>query len=350
MVDPTIGRTVRRILLVSFAALALGGTLFAAPNPHGTPPGHGGTPPGQGGNPPGLQFNGPVTFVEYDVPTASSGPLDIIQGPDGFIWFTEFFSGNVAKASPDGTMVEYFASVHVTGIASGPDGKLWLTDPDHQSILQVDPSNGRVRNIFPAGAAGEGISKGPDSALWFAEPNNARIGRITTSGFVTHFDVPSGGDPKTIRLGPDGALWFTEFAASRIGRLTIAGNFTEFTLPAGSNPTGLCSLGTDVWFTEFGTNSIARIATTAGNPITRYPLPAGRGPRDCAGDPSSGTVYFTEATSGGVGQIDVAGNLAELDLTAQDRRITLGADGAMWITEPFANKIARLPLSLVLPD
>lgn len=342
--------TIRRSLSLSLALLSVSFALVAAPNPHGTPPGHGGTPPGHGGNPPGLQFNAPSTFSEYAVPTASSIPLDIVLGPDGFIWFTEFASGKITKTSPDGTMVEYTGSVHVTGIAAGGDGKLWLTDPDNNAVLQLNPGNGHIVNVFPVGAAGEGIASGSDNALWFAEPANARIGRITTSGIVTHYNVPSGGDPKTIRLGPDGNLWFTEFAASKIARLTIAGVFTEFSLPAGSNPTGLCSLGTDVWFTEFGTNTVARISTTGANTITRYALPAGRGPRDCAGDPSGNTVYFTEATSGGVGSLDTAGNLAELDLTAQDRRITLGNDDAMWITEPFANRIARLPLTVVLPN
>ena len=352
MWHPGEGRTNRRRLLVSLAiaGLLVSGSLVAAPNPHGTPPGHGGDPPGQGGNPPGLQFNAPSTFSEYTVPTPNSIPLDIILGPDGFIWFTEFNSGNFTKASPDGTMIEYAGPIHVTGIAAGADGNLWLTDPDHNSVLQVDPSKGKIKNVFPVAAAGEGIARGSDNALWFAEPANQRIGRITTGGIVSHFNVPSGGDPKTIRLGPDGNLWFTEFAANKISRLTTTGTFTEFQLPDGANPTSLCTLGTDVWFTEFGTNTIARISTTAPNTITRYALPAGRGPRDCAGDPAGGTVYFTEATFGGVGSIDAAGNLAELGLTAQDRRITLGNDGAMWITEPFANKIARLPLDVVLPD
>jgi virginiamycin B lyase len=352
MWHPDERRTRHRGLLFSLAlaGVLLAWPLAAAPNPHGTPPGHGGTPPGQGGTPPGQQGNGLSTFAEFDVPTANSIPLDIVLGPDGFIWFTEFNSGNFTKASSDGTMVEYAGPIHVTGITAGGDGNLWLTDPDHNSVLQVDPSKGKIKNVFPVAAAGEGIAKGSDNALWFAEPGNSRIGRVTTSGIVTHYNVPSGGDPKTIRLGPDGNLWFTEFAANKIARLTTTGTFTEFSLPAGANPTSLCSLGTDVWFTEFGTNTIARIATSAPNTITRYVLPAGRGPRDCAGEPSSGTVYFTEATSGGVGQIDAAGNLSELDLTAQDRRITLGNDGAMWITEPFANRIARLPLDIQLPN
>jgi len=338
------------LALASCTGLFVAASLAAAPNPHGTPPGHGGTPPGQGGTAPGQQGTGLGTFTEFPVPTASSLPVDIVVGPDGFIWFTEFGAGNITKTSPDGTMVEYAGPVHVTGIGAGGDGNLWLTDPDNNNVLQMDPKKGQISNIFPVGAAGEGIARGSDNAMWFAEPANARIGRITTSGTVTHYNVPSGGDPKTIRLGPDGNLWFTEFAGDKIARLTVAGTFTEFSLPAGSNPTSLCTLGTDVWFTEFGTNSIARISTTGSNSITRFALPAGRGPRDCAGEPNSGTVYFTESTSGGVGQIDSAGNLAELPLSAQDRRIVLGNDSAMWITEPFANLIARLPVSFTLPD
>jgi virginiamycin B lyase len=42
----------------------------------------------------------PGTFSEYAVATADSQPLDIITGPDGALWFTEYNSSKIGRASP----------------------------------------------------------------------------------------------------------------------------------------------------------------------------------------------------------------------------------------------------------
>jgi streptogramin lyase len=35
----------------------------------------------------------------YPVPTSGSLPIEIVQGPDGSLWFTEYFGNNIGKLS-----------------------------------------------------------------------------------------------------------------------------------------------------------------------------------------------------------------------------------------------------------
>ena len=346
------GRPTRRALFVSLAILALAVPALATPPGPPSQPGPPITPPGLLDNPgrshpPTLVIGSSTTFSEIGVPTTGSGPLDITLGPDGNVWFTEFFTGNIGRVTSAGVVTEFTGTLHATGIAAGPDGNIWFTDPDHTAILRMK-TNGQILNVYPAGAAAEGITPGPDGAMWFTDPGG-RIGRITTTGIVTLFTVS--GDPQSIRAGSDGNLWFTENSAGQIGRITPLGAVTLFPLPLGSKPAGLCALGTDLWFAEFGIDSIGRISTGAPNTITQYALPAGTGPRDCAPEPGGASVYFTMAASGGIGRITLAGGQTFLSLSSNFQwRITAGADSAMWFTEPFSDAVGRLPVALNLPN
>lgn len=70
-----------------------------------------------------------TTITEYTVPTNRSGPGSIITGPDGNIWFAEWWGHNIGKITTAGVITEY--AVPTTGtinnITSSPDGKLWFT-------------------------------------------------------------------------------------------------------------------------------------------------------------------------------------------------------------------------------
>ncbi len=42
------------------------------------------------------------TITEFNVPTATSNPVDITAGPDGNIWFTENLAGRIGRITPGG--------------------------------------------------------------------------------------------------------------------------------------------------------------------------------------------------------------------------------------------------------
>src|SRR5262249_24508181 len=141
------------------------------------------------------------------------------------------------------------------------------------------------------------IVQGADGNFWFTEFNAARIGRITPAGVVTELTVPVGSGPLDVVSGPDRNLYFTERFTDRIGRLNpqagsdaaIQGSFTD-TFPSGitsgSGPTSI-AVGPDgnVWFTEFNTDSVARL-TLASGAVTEFVVPgAGSGPAGITAGP-----------------------------------------------------------------
>ncbi|WP_442968078.1 Vgb family protein, partial [Rhabdothermincola sp.] len=71
-------------------------------------------------------------------------------------------------------------------------------------------------------------------------------------------------DPQDITVGPDGNLWFTNWGSNSIGRVTPAGVVSIFTDPGIDGPFRIAA-GPDgnVWFTNSAGNGIGRV-TPAG--------------------------------------------------------------------------------------
>jgi hypothetical protein len=46
-------------------------------------------------------------ITEYPIPTGTSNPTGITQGPDGNLWFTENRVNQIGKLTPSGTFTEY---------------------------------------------------------------------------------------------------------------------------------------------------------------------------------------------------------------------------------------------------
>ena len=65
--------------------------------------------------------------------TPNSGPLGIVAGCDGNLWFTESANpGRIGRITPAGTIDEFTAGLTPdsapVGIAAGPDANLWFTE------------------------------------------------------------------------------------------------------------------------------------------------------------------------------------------------------------------------------
>ena len=69
-------------------------------------------------------------ITEYPVPV-NSGPYGIVTGPDGALWFTEYFGNTIGRITTVGVVTEYAVSTadsEPTGITAGPDNALWFTE------------------------------------------------------------------------------------------------------------------------------------------------------------------------------------------------------------------------------
>lgn len=233
------------------------------------------------------------------------------------------------------------ASAAAEGIVTGSDGRLWFTESGTDRIGRLSTGGGFTDYPLTPGSHPLGIAAGPDGALWFTEAGGSRIGRITTAGGLAEFPVTPGSRPVGIATGADGALWFTEFAGDRIGRVTTAGTVTEYPLSPDAQPVAITA-GPDgaLWFTETGGSRIARIGRIdpATDKITEFPAyPAGS--LGTATDPQGitvgpdGALWFTERAANKIGRLTVDGTLTEFDAAPGPFGITLGHDGALWFTQ-----------------
>ena len=158
--------------------------------------------------------------------------------------------------------------------------------------------------------------------------------------------APTAG-PSAITAGPDGNLWFTESGSNHIARMTPAGEITEFALPFGGSPRDITT-GPDgnLWFTNGDPPRIARI-TPAGE-ITEYRLPDGYS-RVAGITARPDGLWFGNASSLGdkIGRISVTGEIVEFPICGGSScgrvvDVISGPDGNIWFALFDGRRIGRM--------
>lgn len=250
------------------------------------------------------------TSTAFALPSASSGPWSVTAGPDGKIWFTESSAGKVGHIDVDGTNATEItlpaSNARPNGITAGPDGNLWFTEQGAGNIGWVSPSTGAVTEIpIPtSGSSPTGITAGPDGRIWFVEAQGDKVGAIATTAGATITEYPMGTHmgSQFISVGPDGNLWFTSFAGKGLGQCTTSGAVQIF-------PTGVSTWqvvpGADgnLWFAENESNAIGQMTPTGT--VTSFPIPTASSNVNGMATGPGGTVWFTEQGSGKVGRVTI---------------------------------------------
>lgn len=289
-----------------------------------------------------------------DIPINGS-PSGITAGPDGNMWFGDFFSASVSRITVGGAVTKFAlpSGSCAQELTAGPDGNVWFTE---QAQLCANVTD-QVGYVTPAGQVTEfplasrplpeGITSGPDGNVWFTEPGHGQIAKITPSGSLTEYPINGGNDAAAyITAGPDGALWFTDTSTNSIGRITTAGVVTA-TYPTGHTSLGHITVGPDgnLWFTS-GDGFIGRI-TTAGA-ITEFPAAS---PNAITSGPD-GNVWFTERSGSNVGRITPTGVVTQFATGSFDGwGIASGPDGNVWLSQSRAGpgQIAVARLTATFP-
>ncbi|MGI8808833.1 MAG: Vgb family protein [Acidimicrobiales bacterium] len=79
----------------------------------------------------------PIAVREFALPTAASGPLALVAGPDGNIWFVELAANKIGRITASGDISEFpipTAGAAPSSIARGPDSNLWFTETQANKI------------------------------------------------------------------------------------------------------------------------------------------------------------------------------------------------------------------------
>jgi virginiamycin B lyase len=292
------------------------------------------------------------TLKQFKIPTANSSPMSITTGSDGNFWFTESHVNSqnanhaIGRITPAGSVTEFVVCnfCFPNDIVQGPDGILYFT--------RNDAPLGRIRTtgeVLPIAGEmfqfnGNGLAAHGDD-IWVTDFNNDAIQRYDIpSGTFTPYPIPTpDANPFDVDVDAGGTVWFTEaHAAGSIARLDPAtGAVTEFDVPGLPRQLAIAADGA-VWFTErFDPQGVGRFDPVTER-VTIFPLTA-VGPEDIAAAPD-GSMWFTESTGDRVVNITAAGVITEGRTVkgSEPVGITVAPDGAAWYTMLSANKIASL--------
>ncbi len=70
----------------------------------------------------------------------AADPYQTVLGPDGAIWFAEYFGGKIGRIATDGTLLEFTpptAGTNPPGIMTGPDGAIWFTELNGAKVGKI---------------------------------------------------------------------------------------------------------------------------------------------------------------------------------------------------------------------
>ncbi len=262
-------------------------------------------------------------ITEFAVPTAGSEPYALTSGPDGQVWFVEVNGNKI--------------------------GHIPVTATSGSDISEIALPTG---SSFPIG-----ITAGSDNALYFSEEIGNRVGRIptnaTSTSAITEITLPVAGSfPAGMGTAADGTIWFTEQAGAvnsvahmPVGA-TLPSQITAFPIPtAAGGPFWIAPGAADSMIVSEQTakkvGSIPQGATGTAQ-ITEFSVGASE-PYQCVLGPD-GAIWFAEFNTGKVGRIATDGTLLEFTppTAALVTGITTGPDGAIWFTEESQGKIGKI--------
>jgi streptogramin lyase len=333
------------------------------------------------------------TFHEYPVPDNGFGVnlSGITAGPDGNVWFTNagdvFRSsrGEIESITPAGTITTFPQppNTEPTAIVTGADGNLWYGGHFPESFGQ--PAIGRITTggtattfLLPPGFEGQGfgfivnvVTLGPDGNVWYGQseysPGGDVIGHISpdgqaTSSFIANdlFGGGAQGGTLSMTAAPDGNIWFIpEFLNGHYyaGRVTPDGQYTFFEAPGTDNGLWSITAGPDgnLWASavHFDRRTSQRLSAsidriTVNGQFTEFPLPDASQAATSITLGPDGNLWFTEPFANQIGMMTPDGQLTEYAIPTSNSNpqlITAGPDGNIWFTEVGSGQIGQFVLN-----
>ncbi len=290
----------------------------------------------------------------FHVPAAGAEPFDIVSGPGGTMWFTEFHGDKIGRVSPDGTITEYPVPTPGAGpyqIAVGPAGTIWFTEYNTAKIGLVT-SRGQVREIaLPRpGSGGNGITAGPDGTIWTADGRGYLV--QLTARHVGRVRLPGSGVPFAVAAPAGQVVYVSELTGYyEYSRLLLASRPGHPATPALTLPSALSNIdalaagpGGSVWFTDFGTGQVGELRP-GGRVRLFTDLAAWSGLSDITAGPD-GAMWYTDQ-AGLISRITFAGAISQLAMPgigSNPDGIAAGPGGTIWVTGTGTDTIVRITL------
>lgn len=180
----------------------------------------------------GVMFRSTPKGTLASFPIAGAHIGDVVEGPDGNMWFADYGNFKLGRITKTGTVTEFALNPGASpdGIAVGPDKNFWITE---KRAFAKMSATGAIIKVY----GGRKLTKGeilndivtaPDGKLYFSESADDnktpdKIGRITTSGKIAEIGtLPVGAYPNRLTVGKDGNVYFAIGHMQAVGEITLA--------------------------------------------------------------------------------------------------------------------------------
>lgn len=163
------------------------------------------------------QYTDPGGQIRYQ------GGAPMTAGADGNLWVAGWNnvteSGAISRMTPAGSFTDFSfsgtlktSSSGVGEMVEGPDGAVWFTVGSSMygapgvGIGRID-SSGNIALVASLPNQPTNLIVGPDANLWFTEGTN--VDKMTTSGVITQYSLPGASSAGRLRfaVGADGNFW-----------------------------------------------------------------------------------------------------------------------------------------------
>lgn len=255
-----------------------------------------------------------------------SGPCALEVSPDGRVFATVYYTGDVVEIEPDASTVTTVASLedHVCGIAWSSNG-LWVADLTLNKVDEIDPGTGDV--LASIDTAGAPWDVQPDATgVWVADRGLPGVIHVDDATGRIDRSVETGSLPTGLAV-VDGRVWVSVQGANEVDRLSAEGTEIDLRVTDGvaDRPTWFADGDGALWLTS-NSGNVMRIDPASGQVVATLSL--GGGPRDPAF--AFGALWVANGTDGVLYRIDPATN--EVAGTAQ---LSTG----IWTVEPVGHEV-----------
>jgi virginiamycin B lyase len=265
-----------------------------------------------------------ATITEFPVPLADELLHDVALGPDGRVWITAFFHGEMWSLEPDSGGIERFdlkagesPSLEVRALQFDRDGRLWIVLGGTKTIVRLDP---RTRKIdrFPIGIYAHDLILDSRGSIWANDyfSNPERIARLDpATGEVVYYALPSANRPPQrgkplpygMQIDAQDRLWCTQLGADTLVQFDTRTLETRlYRMPVESSGPRRLGIARDgsVWIPEYATGFVTRFDPAAER-FERIDLgDSSLGPYALAIDPRDEAIWITGTLSSELVRLD----------------------------------------------
>ena len=138
-------------------------------------------------------------------------PDDLIFGPDGSLYWTSFFFGEVGRLKPDGTVTKQFVAPGANPITFSDDGRLFTSQCfAGETVFELSPNlDASPREVisFPGTACGlNGMDWGPDGHLYGPRQFVGDVVRVDVDQGTFEVVASGFGGPGAVKFDHQGRL------------------------------------------------------------------------------------------------------------------------------------------------